>query len=94
MEMGYKQGYKPMVALDKYCELSALEVEEQIFCYNAATIRKDITRLIEMGADEFRVCKKVRSINPDFCKGKSTAQKHTNTGIQLNDRKKRGIIYI
>ena len=91
VELGAKQGITSAKALDKYCAIATLEVEDQKFCYNIDTIGKDISRLLEMGADEFRVCKKVSSINPDFCTVKIV--KSTKTGEQLNDRLKKGIIY-
>ena len=90
--MGIKRGITATAALDKYCEIETLSVEDQKFCYNTATIKKDLYRLMNMGADEFRVCKKVKSINPDFCKVMATQA--TRSGIQLNDRMKKGIIYI
>lgn len=46
---------------------------------------------MDLGADEFRICKKVKSINPDFCK--NLTAKVDRTGVQLNERFKRGIIY-
>lgn len=90
--MGIKQGISATAALDKYCEIETLSVEDQKFCYNTATIKKDLYRLMDMGADEYRVCKKVKAINSDFCKVMSTQV--PRTGIQLNDRMKKGIIYI
>lgn len=91
--MGVKQGISATAALDLYCDIETLAVEEQKFCYNTATIKKDLYRLMDMGADEFRVCKKVRAINSDFCKV-MTSPHIQRTGIQLNDRMKKGIIYI
>jgi len=89
--MGAKQGITSTKALEKYCSIATLEVGDQKFCYNIDTLGKDISRLLEMGADEFRVCKKVNSINPDFCRAKIVNS--TKTGVQLNDRLKKGIIY-
>ena len=52
-------------ALEKYCSLgTTLSVEEQQFCYNIDNVRGEINRMLDMGADEIRVCKKVRSMNP------------------------------
>ncbi len=89
--MGIKQGISAASALDKYCTIATLEVDDLKFCYNIDTIKKDISRLLDMNADEYRVCKKVNAINPDFCTNR--ALKVTRTGEQLNDRLKKGIIY-
>ena len=52
-------------SLEKYCSLgTTLSVEEQQFCYNIDNVRGEINRMLDMGADEIRVCKKVRSMNP------------------------------
>jgi hypothetical protein len=91
-DLGGKQGIPATEAFDRYCDIANLEVEDQKFCYNTANVRRELFRLMELGADEYRVCKKVKSMNPDFCLVK--AAKPTNTGIHLNDRNKRGIIYI
>jgi hypothetical protein len=96
-------------ALEKYCSLGAsLSTEEQQFCYNTENVRGDLNRLLDMGADESRVCKKVRAMNPDFCVSKSS-RRATTDGNAAKDakspssstasggdrtRSKRGIIYI
>ena len=92
-------------ALEKYCTLgSSLSTEEQQFCYNTENVRGDLNRMLDMGADETRVCKKVRSMNPDFCVSKSSrrtdgakeghkATSSTGSGGDRS-RSKRGIIYI
>lgn len=90
-ELGLKQSITSSVALDKYCSIPSIEADDEKFCYNIATLKKDINRLLELGADEARICKKVKAINSDFCKSKTV--KVERTGIQLNERIKRGIIY-
>lgn len=79
-------------ALDKYCALSALDVDDQQFCYNIETMRGDINRLLDMGADETRVCKKVRSINPHFCSGEKKQSKEKKT-VHVNQSQRKGIIF-
>jgi hypothetical protein len=94
-------------AYQKYCSLSSLEVEDQIFCYNTETIQKDIFRLLNLSADEFRICKKIKSVNSDFCKSKFRSNLNSDSkrkevsysdsqkqGIILNNRLQRGVIYI
>ena len=79
--------------LDRYCSLKNLPVDEQKFCYNTDTIRRELIRLLDMGADEQRVCKKFYSINPDFCASKSDQEKVLEALRNKNSNKKRGIIY-
>jgi hypothetical protein len=90
-ELGAKQNIAPSLALEKYCGIPSIEVEDEQFCYNVATLKKDVNRLLDLGADASRVCKKVRAVNSDFCKSKVV--KVERTGIQLNERFKKGIIY-
>ena len=79
--------------LDRYCSLKQLPVDEQKFCYNTDTIRRELVRLIDMGADENRVCKKLNSINPDFCTSKLAETSSLEASKDMNKNKKRGIIY-
>lgn len=79
-------------ALDKYCELKALETSDEKFCYDTSNMRQSINRLMEMGADEYRLCQRVKSINSDFCRVKTKQVKVVT--VHLNERLKRGIIYI
>ena len=81
------------IALEKYCAVTNIEVEEQKFCYNIDNMKRDINKLLEYGADESRICKKINSINPDFCVIKQT-KPSVPAGIHINERYKRGIIYI
>jgi hypothetical protein len=90
-ELGAKQNITPSLALEKYCGIPSIEVEDEQFCYNVATLKKDVNRLLDLGADASRVCKKVKAVNSDFCKTKVV--KIERTGIQLNERFKKGIIY-
>lgn len=78
-------------ALKKYCGMQSLEVEDEKFCYNTDTFKKDIDRLLGLNADEFRICKKVKSINPDFCQVKVATKKEE---FSISQNSKRGIIYI
>ena len=90
-ELGVKQKISVVEALDKYCAIPSIEDGDAKFCYNIASLRTDVNRLLQLGANEFRVCKKVKSINPDFCTAKLA--KLERTGVQINERFKRGIIY-
>ncbi len=80
-------------SLDRYCSLTNIEVDDQKFCYNIDNIKQDMHRLLDFGASESRICKKIRSINADFCASKKVKVEEP-TGIHLNERYKRGIIYI
>lgn len=84
------------LALERYCNLGTnLEVEEQQLCYNIDSMKGEIYRLLDFGAKVSRVCKKVKSMNPDFCVTKSARKTAPKiSGVQLNERHKRGIIYI
>jgi hypothetical protein len=58
---------KPSKLFEKYCSLSILSNEEQQFCYNSQGFQSEISRLLDLGADEKRICKRIYKINPDFC---------------------------
>ena len=77
-------------SLDRYCNLESISVEEQQFCYNTQGFRSDILRMLDLGADENRICKKVHSINPDFCK--AVVRKKENPGTR-DHKRQRGVIY-
>eukprot|EP01038_Epipyxis_sp_PR26KG_P007442 gene7442-10140_t len=83
------------VAYEKYCKLSSLATQDEQFCYNTENIRNDIYRLINLGADEFRICKKIRAINPDFCSSSNkNKQASESSPLLLNERLKVGVIYM
>ncbi len=66
---------------ERYCSLRNLSVDDQQFCYNTDSVKNELLRLLDLGADENRVCKKVYQINPDFCrtlKLEKEAKKSTN----------------
>ncbi len=88
-----KNNVKADVALDKYCKLTSLEVDEQRFCYNIETIKSDINRMLLMQADENRVCKKVNSINPDWCTVKQVKGDSDDKNKNTLPSKTRGVIY-
>lgn len=79
-------------SLEKYCALASIGVQEQQFCYNIGNIKQEINRLLEYGAQESRVCKRVHSINPHFCSS-SLASKSSEITKHLASRLQRGIIY-
>ncbi len=84
-------------AFEVYCSLQSLDLDDQKFCYNTDTARGDIFRLLDMGADEYRVCKKVKAINPDFCTVKSAInppKPQDKHGVNTFTSAKRGIIYM
>lgn len=78
-------------ALNSYCLLSNIDVSDQKFCYNTENVRGELSRMLNLGADEYRVCKKVKSMNPDFCKVMS--KKVNKDGVHKNERLIRGVIY-
>ncbi len=90
-ELAIKQGIAASNALEKYCSIPANDVEDEKFCYNVGTAKKDINRLLDLGASEERICKKVKSINAHFCTVKMI--KSERTGVHVNDRFKRGVLY-
>jgi hypothetical protein len=82
-------------SLISYCELENIATEEQQLCYNISTFYNELKRLLMLGVDDQRLCKKVHSMNPDFCKVISEG----NMGNDRVDSKKfsqsrRGVIYI
>ena len=86
-------------ALAKYCQLQNIAVEDQQFCYNIDTMLKDISRLIVLGANDDRICKRIKSANPHFCSSSkttksSTAHSDTANVIHIPQGAKKGFIYI
>ena len=83
-------------AFERYCGLDTLSTQDEQFCYNTDSLRKDIFRLLNLGADEYRICKKVNSINPDFCSANKQKASHQpdKNAIYLNERRKIGVIYM
>jgi hypothetical protein len=75
-------------AFEIYCNSDSIDVEDQKFCYNTDSFRKDIFRLMELGADEFRICKKIKSINSDFCQQKASRSSGiTRFQVDVSERK-------
>lgn len=82
-----QEGSKNVIdSLNSYCQLQTISVEDQKFCYNIDTIKGDLQRLLSLGANDDRICKKVKSVNPDFCVTKAIGDKSYS--------RKKGIIYI
>ncbi len=82
-------------ALEGYCKLENISIEDEKFCYDIDSIKADIKRLLTLGADDDRICKKVKSINPDFCMNKIIKKKSDDSSAAyVPSRTKRGIIYI
>ena len=71
--------------LSRYCSLQTISVEDQKFCYDIENIKGEINRLLTLGASDERICRKVKAINPDFCRSKKIKDKSFS--------RKRGIIY-
>jgi len=91
-DLSKSQSISNQQALKRYCNVPNLETEDMKFCYNIDPIQQELNRLFQLGADEFRICKKIKSINSDFC---LTKEPKKNSGhIHLNKRLQRGIIYI
>eukprot|EP01039_Chlorochromonas_danica_P005699 gene5699-6283_t len=72
-------------ALMRYCALQSISSEAQQFCYNIASAKGEIERLMRLGAEDKRICHKVHSINSDFCK---------EVRHPVTSHPKRGLIYI
>lgn len=83
----------PKKLFEQYCGMdsSLLSVEDQRFCYNSDNIRQDLYRLLDMGADEFRVCKRFKKANAHFCESK-TASTEVVRDFSLQT-KKRGVVF-
>ena len=81
----------------KYCNLANLPVEEQKFCYDTDSIRQDLYKMLDFGADATRICKKVLKANPDFCRVPTVTKLSLNEApksIMANNRENiRGVIY-
>ena len=77
----------------RYCRLSKLPVEERKFCYDTETSRKEIFRLLDLGADDKRICRKVKKINPDFCNSSQGQSDDRGKGSMKKQNTDRGIIY-
>ena len=67
-------------------------MEEQQFCYNIDNFKRDLYRILDLGANEQRVCKKVMAINPHFCKIKKVSLNNNNKGY-IHEKNAKGIIY-
>jgi hypothetical protein len=92
--MSTTQGTSVIEAFEKYCMISDTSVQDQQFCYNVENMKKDIYRILALGADEFRVCKKLKAINPHFCPAVMTPKRDQASHVHVNERLKRGVIYI
>jgi len=92
-DLSKKQSISPGTALDRYCSIDTLSVEDSKFCYNIASVKTEVYRLLELRSDVHRVCRKVNTLNSDFCRIK-IPKMTTPSGIHVNDRMKRGVIYI
>lgn len=77
-------------AFQKYCMLENLAVDELKFCYDVDSFKQDIIKLFNFGADENRICKKVHSINLNFCAVKKKDAVLPGTRAFKNAR---GVIY-
>jgi tRNA(Ile)-lysidine synthase TilS/MesJ len=85
------------VTFEKYCNLPKLPVDEEKFCYDSDTLRQEIYKLLDYGADESRICKKVMKANPDFCRTSTQVKLVLNeaprSSIANNHDNVRGVIY-
>ena len=77
-------------AFEKYCSLDTLPVDELKFCYDVDSFKQDVLKLLNFGADEKRICKKVHSTNHNFCAVKKKDAVLPGTRAFKNAR---GIIY-
>ncbi len=72
--------------LSRYCLLQTISVEDQKFCYDIDNIKGEVSRLLKLGASDERICRKIKSINPNFCAKKTVKDQSFS--------RKKGIIYI
>lgn len=103
MDSSLTKAGKASQSYDRYCSLTSIPVEETQFCYNTNGIKAEIHRLLDLGANAERICKKVNKVNPDFCTTKEsdfvlTALENPDSDALLtnntNFKAKRGFIYI
>jgi hypothetical protein len=80
-------------ALAKYCQLQNIPVEDQQFCYNIDTMHKDVSRLLALGASDERICKRIKSVNKNFCTSKSNSSRTETISKKMINRAKKGVIY-
>lgn len=95
--MSFLENYK------QFCSLGeGLLVEEEKFCYDSQSFLEEINRLVKLGANSERICRRIHSINPDFCASMqykrssltSTASIDTHGPLSTSQRTtKRGVIY-
>lgn len=89
---------KASMALDRFCALKqGLEVSDEKFCYDTENVRGTINRLLDLFASAERICKKIKDMNPDFCRQRETLIRRDvpvdgMDAIVIKD-KKRGIIF-
>lgn len=89
---GTKEGvFESLVA---YCALPGLQTEDQQFCYNIDSFKGELKRLVLLGADDRRVCNKVRAINSHFCGVVDEGLIADRVDTKKFSQSKRGIIYI
>ncbi len=105
MESSLTEVGKASVSYDRYCSLSSITVDETQFCYNTNGLKAEIHRMLDLGAKPERICKKVRSVNPDFCTTKESdfisfaienpdSEALSALSNSTNFKAKRGFIYI
>jgi hypothetical protein len=75
---------------EHYCSLGTLSVEELKFCYDTDNFKKDILKLLDFGADEHRICRRVHKENPNFC---SFVKKTSVVPGTRASKNAKGIIY-
>eukprot|EP01041_Mallomonas_annulata_P011355 gene11355-23765_t len=63
---------QPSKSFDRFCSLTTIDVEEQQLCYNVDNFKRDLYRILDLGADESRICKKVKAVNKNFCLSKTS----------------------
>lgn len=73
-------------ALNKYCMVQGLSTEDQQFCYNIDSMKADIVRLLDLQADDKRICAKVYRVNPHFCTVTSNQSASNKSFRGGNDR--------
>jgi hypothetical protein len=79
--------------LTQYCSLQNIDIEDLKFCYNIENMKESMNRILSLTDDENRICKKLKEVNPDFCRIRSKKVQDIQT-VHLNERHIRGVIYI
>lgn len=98
-ELAVKSSILPSLSLLNYCSIAELDVETKQFCYHLDSIKGDVQRVLDAGAPEKRICRKIKALSPTLCKSSSKLNKlnlkNGHVTSKLNKPAKRNtLIYI